>query len=171
MIEVWKPIIQYDRRYLVSNTGRVRSFSSAMKGALMSPSLNSKGYLHVTITNKKKPICRRVHHLVIETFVGPRCKGMEVNHIDGNKLNNNLDNLEYITHTENMRHAVKIGLIRVPKGEANWKSVLTQAKAEKIRELYETTKTSWNKLAKLFGVSKKTIGRVIKGQTYVSMRT
>ena len=65
----------------------------------------------------------RVHRLVAHCWIGPCPKGMEVNHIDGNKANNHADNLEYVTSSENKKHAVEIGLVKTGKSHHNTKPI------------------------------------------------
>ena len=99
--EVWKPIIS-SSGYEVSNKGRIKS----KFGHLLSPHIHSKsGYVYISIDGKAK----LVHVLVKEAFCGAKPSGMEIDHIDCNKTNNSLYNLEYVTHSENMKRAVSNG--------------------------------------------------------------
>lgn len=69
------------------------------------------GYLEVLLSNNKKKTCIRLHRLVATQFIGPIEEGMVINHKDGNKLNNDVSNLEIVTIRENVIHAIKTGLI------------------------------------------------------------
>lgn len=100
----------------VSNLGRVRTIDHVgdgivgrkgwrYKSRILSPSLDSCGYPMVCIS----PKMRRVHHLVAETFIGPRPDGAEVMHLDANRANPRADNLRYGTRSENQRQAVSDG--------------------------------------------------------------
>lgn len=86
MTEIWKPCVGY-AGYEVSNLGNVRS-----EKQILSPATGSHGYLQVQL---RRGNVRTVHSLVLEAFVGPRPKGMEACHSDGNKLNVNLENLRW----------------------------------------------------------------------------
>lgn len=95
----------------------------------------------------------------MENFQG--FSALEVNHIDGNKSNNSLSNLEYTTRTENVRHAFRLGLNEGRKGEAHGSSVLTDKQVLEIREKFVPFRYTHKKLAFEFGVSKSTIAKII----------
>ena len=106
MNEIWANIKDYED-YQVSNLGRIRSYKNN-KVIILKGWIQNTGYLTITLNNKKYS----VHRLVAETFIHKE-KGKDyVNHIDGNKLNNCVDNLEWCTCKENIQHAYKIGLIK-----------------------------------------------------------
>lgn len=96
-IEIWKDIPNYEGLYQVSNLGRVKSFRR-QRETILNPFLK-KGYYAVEL--RKKTF--RVHQLVAVTFLGHKINGMEivVDHIDDNKLNNNVDNLQLLSNHEN----------------------------------------------------------------------
>ncbi len=105
---MWKTIEGYPD-YQISDGGEVKSFKHR-KPIVLKPSHGSSGYSHVLLyQNDKRNDCN-VHRLVLVAFVGKCPAGMEANHIDGSKPNNRLDNLEYVTHSENQLHAFQIGL-------------------------------------------------------------
>lgn len=115
--ETWKPITGHESSYQVSNTGKVRSLTRSVTRAngrrqtvharTLRP-IRPGGYCQVQLWGEGAYESRYVHCLVMEEFVGPKPEGMEVNHIDGDLTNNAVRNLEYITHAENMRHAVHV---------------------------------------------------------------
>ena len=111
------------------------------------------GYVMVSIDNKKDSKPYYLHRLVAETFL-PRIKGKEfVNHIDGNKQNNDLTNLEWCTHKENLEHAWRLGLRKKfvsLAGERNGNSKLRDSQIEKIKKL--KGKQTLSKTAKQFGI-------------------
>lgn len=103
--EIWANIHNYED-YQISNLGRVRSYKNG-KEKLIKGWIQNTGYLTVSLNNKKYS----VHRLVAETFIH-KLKGKNyVNHIDGNKLNNNVNNLEWCTLQENIQHAFATGLM------------------------------------------------------------
>ncbi len=114
--ECWIGIPGYLGKYAISTSGRIMSFISVRKNkngdSTLAPSV-SKGneYPHVnlyTSTGKRKSF--RVGRLVAESFIGPKPNGKELNHKDGIKANSKAGNLEWVTGSENMKHAVRIGL-------------------------------------------------------------
>ena len=115
--EIWKDVIGYEGLYQVSNLGRVKSLDKICgnrKGVIKSKLLNfqdnGKGYKNVNLYNNKKNKCVYIHRLVAGAFLA-KIEGKEcVNHIDGNKSNNSLENLEWCTRSENMKHAYDNGL-------------------------------------------------------------
>jgi len=114
VFEIWKPVVGFVGYYSVSNMGRVRSEKSgkgSVVGRVLCPCLINSGYLTVTLC--KDTVHRRflIHRLVASSFLGdPGDPKLEVNHLDGNKLKNTSDNLEWVTRKQNMGHASKLGL-------------------------------------------------------------
>ena len=109
-----------------------------------------------------------VHRLVAEAFILNPNRLPEVNHIDGNKQNNSVDNLEWCTRSQNTSHAFKTGL-RNYNGCKNPHSKLTQSDVETIRRIYVRGKHCENNsygLAKRYNVSPKTIQNVVNGNHY-----
>lgn len=100
MEEIWRPIYGFKDNYLVSNYGNVKSlnYNRTGKEKILKQFENTFGYMQVTLGKGKQPL---VAILVYETFVGPIPKGMQVNHIDENKHNNALWNLNLMTPKEN----------------------------------------------------------------------
>ncbi|WP_229683039.1 HNH endonuclease [Virgibacillus oceani] len=101
-MEIWKPIEGHN--YEISNHGRVRNKDNKV---IVRGEVTEKGYLRV-LMNKKH---YKVHRLVGLFFIPNLDNKSEINHKDGNKLNNHVDNLEWVTSDENITHAVKQGLI------------------------------------------------------------
>ena len=121
MNEVWIPIKGYEEFYEVSNMGRVRSLDRLITknelkylrhGKVLKEGIDTAGYSFVMLQKNKAKKCCRVHRLVAEAFIVNENNKPQVNHIDGNKQNNNLSNLEYCTSCENVRHAFSTGLMK-----------------------------------------------------------
>lgn len=104
MEEIWRDIKGYEGHYQISNCGNVKNI---VTGNIISKRINKAGYYRVSLYSyiEKKSITKEVHRLVAENFFDNIQKGKEVNHKDGNKLNNNVNNLEWITHKQNIEHA------------------------------------------------------------------
>ena len=100
--EIWKDVIGYEGSYQVSNLGRVKSLKCNRK-KILKASVNTVGYLRVNLYKNKKSINRTIHQLVAESFLGhiPSGYKLVVDHINNNKLDNRLDNLQITTNREN----------------------------------------------------------------------
>ena len=107
--EEWRPIPNTNGRYEISNYGRART--NNQRPGLLTLTKQASGYLYVMVqlTNGKQKNCR-VNRLVAQMFVPNPDNLPEVNHIDGNKENNHVSNLEWCTYQANMQHAVRTGL-------------------------------------------------------------
>ena len=109
--EVWKVIEKYPN-YMISNLGKIKSLNYKRTGKeqILKQSINGRGYYYVlvSINNKYKNIL--IHKAVAEAFLENDNNYSDVNHIDGNKLNNCITNLEFCTRSENIKHAYKNNL-------------------------------------------------------------
>jgi hypothetical protein len=158
--EKWLPAPGYENCYEVSDLGRVRSVvrcdsrgrtrsSRVLKGA---PA--GAGYLKVlvsrgTVATQKQTY---IHILVAEAFLGPRPTGLEVNHKDGNKENNCVDNLEYITHSEQLLHAYRTGLLKaVMPEQQGMKNPRAKLNDDQVREIIASTESN-KVLAARYGI-------------------
>lgn len=170
--EIWKPIKNYEGLYEVSNHGRVRSldrwrisgrYKCAMlyKGRILKPGKNAVGYLKVDLSKNGKQKTCRVNRLVLAAFVGS--SDLEGNHIDGDKENNKLENLEYLTCSENHKHAYRIGLAS-REGEKHHLAKLNGAIIENIRE--NRYKLTAKELAACYDVCTATIYNIIRRQSW-----
>lgn len=112
--EIWKPVNEefYKELYLVSNYGRIKSLAWNKERILKQKNTNS-GYLSVLLCKNNKRKEKLVHRLVMEAFFEKSER--DINHIDGNKTNNFIENLEFVTKSQNMTHALKVGLIDISK--------------------------------------------------------
>jgi hypothetical protein len=121
-MEIWLDIDGYDGIYKVSNFGKVKSIDRTyldkngklynVEGKIMNFQDNGKGYKNINLYKDKKSKCLYIHRLVADAFL-PKIHGKNfVNHIDGDKSNNELSNLEWVNRSENMLHANKLGLCK-----------------------------------------------------------
>ena len=106
-----------------------------------------------------------IHRIVCENFVDNPYNKPEVNHIDGNKQNNNYKNLEWSTRKEQIQHAFKIGLMTGKLGSANGRSILSEPDAIEIRKMYENN-VPIAEIARKFGVGWTTVSHILKGETW-----
>ena len=162
--EIWKSIKNYDGKYEVSNTGRIKSLARyySKVDIIMKPFI-LKGYEKVTLMLNGKRSCFRVNRLVAEAFLDNLGFKSEVNHIDANKKNNNVSNLEWAKRKENLKHAHTYSLFK--KGEDKHNSKLNNLSVLKIREMASIGCSSY-KISKLYNVSQAAVFYVIKRKTW-----
>lgn len=163
-LEIWISIDLL--KYAVSSTGRVKSLARPGSGApkvdiIMSPLVKGNKYLSVMLSGKR----HYVHRLVAQAFIGNPSNKPCVNHIDGDKDNNHVDNLEWVTYSENMHHAVKNGLTNHPKGEAKHGSKLKENDIKDIRKRANLGETATS-LSKFFKVSSSHIRKIIRREKW-----
>lgn len=119
MKEIWKDIPDYEGLYQVSNLGRIKSLprnGTIKQERILKQVLDSNGYLIVGLwkNNKSKKMC--VHWIIADTFIYKGKNDEVINHIDGNKLNNCVNNLERCTQSKNVKEAIRLGL-QIPYNE------------------------------------------------------
>ena len=108
MIEEWRPVVDSDGSYEVSNQGRIRSWKSGVPKVLV-PTSHSDGYQYYTLCHDGQRWRAYGHALVAEAFIGPRPTGHVVRHLDGNSANNAVVNIAYGTYGDNERDKVRHG--------------------------------------------------------------
>lgn len=124
MEEIWKEVEEFNGAYLISNKGRLKSVKRGIKwngtirhqeDKIMSQVINKSGYIEYQITYNGKHYSRKAHRLVAEAFIPNPAKKPQVNHINGVKTDNFVENLEWCTNRENVVHAYKNGLNKAAK--------------------------------------------------------
>lgn len=163
--EEWEPIPSFSR-YEASTLGRLRSLNYKNSGMVivLKPAINKDGYYCTMLLNDNNKYCSwKVHKFITLAFYGVVPDGLEVNHIDGVKINNRIDNLEYVTRSENILHAIRIGLQKVRKGTDVGNSKLTEDQIRYARKLKKDGGRFWGreKLAKEWGINNKHLQRIV----------
>lgn len=165
--EIWVDIEGYEGIYQVSNFGRIKSLSRPIfngkgyflsKERILKGSKNEKGYLQVELLGKPTLI----HRIVAIIFIPNPNNLPQVNHIDGDKSNNCVENLEWCTNSENQLHAYRLGLNKRSEyaGKSKKKICQIDLKTKKIINIFESIAD-----AKTFlGVKKENISQVCKGK-------
>lgn len=157
--EIWKDILDYEGLYQVSNLGRVKSLRFK-KEKILKQQKNNYKYLQVNFCKNNNHKTHRTHQLVMLSFkLDKKFDYSEINHIDGNKENNTIDNLEWCTHKENMQHAIENNLSN--KGEKNGMSKLNEQQIRIIRLSYKNKYFNQTELSKIFNVKSNTISNII----------
>jgi hypothetical protein len=162
--EDWLPIAGMENRFEVSNWGRIRTLNT---GFIRKLSLLPSGYLalvyHISPTDRRTRTLY-AQRAVALTFIPNPHNFPEVNHKDGNKQNNHVDNLEWCDRKRNVAHAFANGLVAF--GEARLSSKLSLSKVRQVREAYSASNHSYTDLAKRFKVTPSVIGDIVKNRTW-----
>ena len=153
--EIWKPVKGYEGLYEVSNMGSVRNSKT---GKLKIPQLMKRGYVQVLLWTNHQAKGFTIHRLVAEAFLPNPNNFSDVNHKDGNKQNNSVDNLEWCTRSYNLKHAYKNGL-RVSSSQK-----LTIEQVKFIRNNFDSF--TRYEFARMFDVSYWSICNVLQGRCF-----
>lgn len=157
--EKWKDIKQYNGLYQVSNLGRVKSLPrNTTNGKILSPN-KSTSYYRICLVKNGFIKSFAIHRLVAITFIRNPLDKRYVNHKDGNRQNNNVCNLEWVTPSENNYHAFKNDLSKSLKGSKHPLAKLSEDDVIKIREL--GNKYTQQYIAKMFNISFQEISDII----------
>lgn len=138
---------------------------SANKCGLLSPHQNGTGYKQLIYGNKNNRKKHYIHRLVVETFIGEIPSGYCVNHIDGDKTNNNVNNLEIVTRKYNNLHAIQTGLNKRWRGEAHPNSKLTEDNVREIRLRKELGESSVS-IANDFNICAQTVNELYRRDSW-----
>jgi len=153
MIEEWKDILGYEGLYKVSNLGNVFSYHS---NKMLNPSKNNKGYGLVKLYKDGKIKTQTVHRLVMKAFVPNPLNKPDINHLNSNKMDNRLINLEWCTEQENILYAFKVGEIKIKKGLDSPFSIFNQLDIDNIVIMLKSNMTA-SAIAKIYKCSIPTI--------------
>lgn len=142
--EIWKDIPGFEERYQVSNYGNVRSIRDNHGNKRIKPKatwVSPSGYQYVQLFVKDVKHNVSVHHAVASAFIPNPDQKETVNHIDGNKLTNSVNNLEWATYSENLKHAHVTGL---KQGQSHWKGKKQPKAVSQFHNVtYDASKDRW----------------------------
>ncbi|MGN0062859.1 MAG: HNH endonuclease signature motif containing protein [Nocardioides sp.] len=150
--------------YRIHPDGRIEQ--RRVPGRAIRPYAVKGGYLRVTLRVGGRQVGKLVHCLVAEAFLGPRPSGHEVNHIDGDKTNNHVGNLEYVTPSENVRHSIAVLHTERAPGSRNANAKLTEAQVADMRDRFDRDASSAPALAAEFGITYGTAWRIVTRRTW-----
>jgi hypothetical protein len=159
-VHVLFDILGYEGLYSVSRDAKVYSWKSKK---YLKPQIQNSGYMTVGLYLNKKCKVVPVHRIVAQTFLPNPYNLKTVNHKDFNKTNNDVSNLEWMTHQENSLHSTNRGII---SGENNGNSKLTKEQVIQIRGKYKFRKYTYGDLAKEYGILKTYVGRIINRKVW-----
>lgn len=176
MKEIWKDIKGYEGYYQISNLGRLKSvirivehkpYNLTIRERIRKQKIDTKGYYFVILSKNGITKHLKVHQLVANAFISNPLKKKEVNHINGIKTDNRITNLEWVTHKENMQHAVKNNLISKESIKANVERMnkatrkpIYQIKDNKIINKFE----SISEASRTLGIVTSNINEILKGK-------
>ena len=163
MEEIWKDIAGFEGLYQVSNLGNVKRLISerVFEERLIGRSLDRYGYVKRVLSKGGKNHCFTEHRLVAMSFIENPNNKATVNHKNGIKTDNTVENLEWLTNAENTRHAINSGLID-KKGIKHHKCKLTEEQVLEIRKIgFSETRMS---LSKKYGISRTNVLGIIRGK-------
>lgn len=172
-MEIWKDIKGYEGIYQVSNYGKVKSLDRAIwmeinncfgkfKSNLLKQENGANGYPKVVLCKNNLPKTYLVHRLITIAFIPNPYNKPEVNHKNGIKIDNRLENLEWVTLSENHTHAYKIGLQKA-YGENNGRAKLNSFQVRVIRKSKDST---GRELSVIFNISEQVICQILKNKIW-----
>lgn len=171
--EIWKDIEGYEGRYQVSNFGRVRSFANHNGSIIQIPkilkeNLSTEGYSRIRFYKNGVGKDYFIHRLVAKVFISNPENKPCVNHINGIKTDNRVENLEFCTYSENTLHAYRNRLEISKKGENVYNAKLTNEQAKQIRKEYIPYSKEYgvNALSRKYKLTYKSMWNIIHNKTY-----
>jgi len=165
-LETWHPLPGYGGLYEVSDIGRVWS---CRKRKTLSLVVNKRGYVQCNLYRDGRVKNHMVHRLVALAFFGKIPSGLQVNHKNGVKTDNRVENLELVTPEQNRQQARDKGLVQSRKGEANPAAKLTEDDVRAIRRLRAEGVTAI-KVAQRFGVTERVVFRIQHRKSWTHLK-
>ncbi len=163
--EIWRDVVGYEGYYKVSNFGRVKSFHKG-KSKILKFGVSPFGYLRVVLCKDFKKKNRPIHILVAQAFIPNPDNKRQINHIDGDKTNNHVSNLEWATPAENIHHAFAMGLRK--SGYEHFRAKFTPEQVREIRRdcVPGDSELGFKPFAKKFNVTPKIISDAYYCKSY-----
>jgi len=166
--ETWVSVPGFEGLYEVSRSGLVRCVRNHQRNAnqFLKPVARSDGYFQITLYRKGIPKVWLLHRLVLFSITGPAPEGTECAHMDGNKTNNAIENLAWVTPAENSAHKVLHGTTSL--GQKNPMAKVNDEIVKEIRRDYRRGSKSANCIAlgKKYGVTYQTVWSIVKGHLW-----
>lgn len=168
--EIWKDIPGYEGLYQASNFGRIKSLprKASPRDFLLRFATRPDGYPGCALVKNRKPASFTVHRLIAMTFLSPKKDNLEINHIDGNKLNNMVENLEWCTRSENLKHCFRIGL-KDQHGDNHHQRKLYSWQVREIRQKFKPLVYTRRMLATEYNVSEATIKAIVERRNWLTI--
>lgn len=173
--EIWKPVVGYEGVYEVSSLGRVKRvaahrFTKKPITKILRQGRSGRDRRLVVVLTSGPGTRQKQHYVatvVAAAFLGEKPAGTETNHIDGNRDNNRVSNLEYVTHLENVRHAIRLGRMSFEhlRGPKPWTRKLSVEDVVEIKRLLSTG-ASMASIARRFCVTERAVAHIKYGRTW-----
>ena len=174
--EEWRPVVEYEDLYEASTLGRLRRIATVGKAPkaicrLVAPHKKRTGYCDYWLHRDDKPVRMQAHRVVWCAFMGRIPEGLEINHKDGVRDNNRLDNLELMTKSQNKLHSIHVLGGRKPPGVSlpgthNPSAKLTDDEVREIRRLYAAGGVYQYELAERFGITQGAVQFIVNRRTW-----
>ena len=168
MEEIWKEIEKLDGYYEVSNLGRIRNKKTLHIKSIVFDGYYCKFGYDYSINNVRKKGWYRVHKAVAETFIPNYENKPTINHKDGNKFRNDVDNLEWATYKEQMQHASNV--LNKNCGENNYNAQYTNEQVREMRRLYEEENFDIKRLKDIFGGNINNIRKIVRYERWKNIK-
>lgn len=168
---MWKPVLGYEGKYEASDSGEIKRIGAGRgvkPNRILKQSNHKQGYKAVGLHRDNLDQHLLVHRVVYEAFNGPIPPGFEINHKDGSKINNHISNLECVTRTVNIRHAMNSGLIN-NDGENNPMAKLTNEIVREVKRLYKPKEVGYKKVGQILGIKWESVRDIIKERKWKSI--
>lgn len=158
--EKWSEIPGYDGKYFISSIGRVRN-----KKIIRRPVKRKDGYIHLKLRKDGRDKMMMVHRLVAATFLRNLTDELEVNHKNGDRSNNSLENLEIVTRSQNMKHRSRF-LGYTVAGSKNPRAIFNEEEVASMRKEYKSSSISVADMARKYKVKDSCMRSLINGKTW-----
>ena len=159
-MEIYKNVVGFESQYKVSNYGNVLSIKT---NKIRKPQIHKDGYFVLLFCVNYVRHTKYIHRLIAEAFIPNQDNLPEVNHLNGDKTDNRIENLEWCSHKQNIQHAHNTGLI---KNRNNQHGIVGRKIAEEIRNKYIPHKYGVKKLMKEYNLSRGGVENIIYRMTY-----
>lgn len=176
--EIWKEVPDYEGVYSVSNIGNVKSVdhycegrkgSGKQTGRILKSQKSHKGYLRVSLSRNKVKFTTGVHRLVAQSFIPNPENKPQVNHINGIKTDNRVENLEWATNKENQKHAIENKLTTYNTCERHHASKLTNEQVVIARMSFAMGVFTNKELSEKYRISQTAMSNILRKKTYINV--